>query len=440
MPGARHHDDSAIDAQEASDLLGSLARFDHVAIAVSGGPDSAALMWLVRDWVQRTPDAPKLSVVTVDHGLRAAARGEAEQVAVWADEAGLAHHLLVCTDLATESRVQEKARDARYDTLRRWCRKNDAQAIVLAHTLDDQAETVVMRLARGSGVDGLTAMRGTTMSEGIALCRPLLSVSKQRLIATLEENGHGWISDPSNQEERFERVRVRAAMPSLAAIGLTADMLAQTAERMARARDALDGMVDEAIARAVCVSPAGFCAIDHEVLATLSDEIAMRLLERCLTAVGGGRYAPRQERLLRLHCQITDDAFKTATLGGCVVRRRSNAIAVVRETRRSTPSHLTVNCGQSALWDGRIRVAVTPDGPESIVLRPLGADGWKELSEKSDELPKMPAFMRNALGAVWHDDSLIGICGLDGLFDPCGVKAEFIDRGLLKAAVRADFV
>ena len=440
MPGARHLTETGIDAHEASDLLGQLVHYDHVALAVSGGPDSVALMWLARDWAAREPSAPKLTVVTVNHGLREAARGEAEQVAGWADAAGLPHQLLTCREIGTESRVQEAARDARYELLQRWCHANEAQAIVLAHTLDDQAETVIMRLARGSGVDGLAAMRAVSTRNGITLCRPFLTVRKQRLIATLETLGRDWINDPSNVDDRFERVRVRDAMPSLAAIGLTPDMLAQTAERMARARDALDGSVDEAITRAVQLSPAGFCIINHDALATLYDEIAMRVLERCLIAVGGGRYAPRQARLVRLHCQLREGAFTTATLGGCIVRRRGEGIVIVRETRRSTPSQLEVSSGQSVLWDGRIRVAVRRNGPERIVMRPLGAEGWKTLTETRTGLPKMPAFMRNALGALWHDDSLIGICGLDGIFEPCGVKAEFVDRGLLKAAARVDYV
>ena len=440
MPGARHLTETGIDAHEASDLLGPLVQFDHIVLAVSGGPDSVALMWLARDWVAREAGAPKLTVVTVDHGLREAAHAEAEQVAAWADAAGLPHHLLTCREIATESRVQEAARDARYEQLQRWCHANDAQAIVLAHTLDDQAETVIMRLARGSGVDGLAAMRMITMRDDIALCRPFLTVSKQRLIATLETLGRNWIDDPSNVDERFERVRVRAAMPSLAAIGLTPDMLAQTAERMARARDALDGSVDEAITRAVQVSPAGFCVINHHALTTLPDEIAMRILERCLIAVGGGRYAPRQARLVRLHGQFKDGVFTAATLGGCVIRRHDDGIVIVRETRRRTPSQLEVSSGQSVLWDGRIRVAVTHNGPESIIMRPLGAQGWKTLTETRTGLPKLPAFMRNALGSLWHDGSLIGICGLDGIFEPCGVKVEFVDRGLLNAAGRVDYV
>lgn len=440
MSGARHHDESVISPQEVSGLLGQLLQFDHVALAVSGGPDSMALMWMAADWAASQSNAPKLSVVTVDHGLRDESRSEARKVAAWADDAGLAHNILKCSGIGTGSRVQAAAREARYDQIWRWCRSNKAQAVVLAHTLDDQAETVVMRLARGSGVDGLSAMRAITMREDIVLYRPFLGIAKQRLIATLKIHGHDWINDPSNADQKFERVRLRAAMPALAEIGLTPEMLAQTAVRMARVRDALDGTVEDVIAQAAQVSPAGFCVIDHHVLANAPDEIAMRVLERTLIAVGGGWFAPRQERLMRLHRQIKDGAFMTATLGGCVMRRRGNGIVFVRETRRSSPALLEVRSGQSLLWDGRIRVSVKRNGPDRVVMRPLGAQGWRKLGDIRTRLPILPAFMRNALGSLWHNDSLIGICGLEDVFERCGVETEFVDRGLLKGAANLEFV
>lgn len=130
----------------------------------------------------------------------------------------------------------------------------------------------------------------------------------------------------------------------------------------------------------------------------------------------------------------------TATLGGCVMRRRGDGIVFVRETRRSSPALLEVRSGQSLLWDGRIRVSVKRNGPDRVVMRPLGAQGWRKLGDIRTRLPILPAFMRNALGSLWHNDSLIGICGLEGVFERCGVETEFVDRGLLKGAANLEFV
>jgi tRNA(Ile)-lysidine synthetase-like protein len=231
---------------EADLLFKSLARFRHVAIAVSGGSDSVALMALARAWSQRR-GGPELTALTVDHRLRPASAAEAVEVAGWAGRMGLTHHTLVWDGLKPDHGIQEAARQARYGLLVHWCRANGADAVALAHTLEDQAETVLMRLARGSGVDGLSGMSAVSQLEGVALLRPLLAIRKARLQATLEALDQPWIEDPSNRDERFERVRVRRALGVLEELGVTAEAIGRSAGRLGSARAALD----EAAARAM---------------------------------------------------------------------------------------------------------------------------------------------------------------------------------------------
>ena len=187
----------------ADALLAPLGSFRAIVLAVSGGADSTALMHLAARWVLRSPSAPKLHVASVDHGLRPEAATEAEQVVAQAKALGLGARTLRWEGQKPAAGIQDAARRARYALLlelaievaRDVLGDLPSTAIVTAHTADDQAETVLMRLARGSGVDGLAAMPVVTrverMSladggmEGVALLRPLLAVPRARLVATL---------------------------------------------------------------------------------------------------------------------------------------------------------------------------------------------------------------------------------------------------------------
>ena len=177
-------------ASEAKELLASLARFSRVALAVSGGPDSLALMHLVARWRSMRGARPEVTVLTVDHGLRPSSRDEALMVAELARRLGLRHAILNWAGKEqAPAGLQARARIARYDLMAAYCHANDIPALVTAHHLDDQAETFLMRLKRGSGLDGLAAIPERGSWGGIEVLRPLLDVPKARLVATLAEQG-----------------------------------------------------------------------------------------------------------------------------------------------------------------------------------------------------------------------------------------------------------
>ena len=181
-----------------------------------------ALFHLMAEWRAEGEARPDLTVLTVDHGLRAESREEAAMVARMAESSGLRHAILTWTQGASQSGgLQERAREARYDLMAAYCHAHDIPALVTAHHLDDQAETFLMRLKRGSGLDGLAAIPEESVWSGIAVLRPLLDMPKARLAATLVAAGLGWAEDPSNRDERFERARMRADGEALAKLGLT---------------------------------------------------------------------------------------------------------------------------------------------------------------------------------------------------------------------------
>jgi tRNA(Ile)-lysidine synthase len=290
---------------EAASLFADLADCKALVLAVSGGPDSTVLLLLASRWRRMLREGPLLAAVTVDHGLRPEARREAAAVGRLAASLGVAHRTLRWTGPKPNTGLQEAARTARYRLLASAAMRAKASRILTAHTLDDQAETVLFRLARGSGLTGLAAMARTSPlpvgdslplpargNEGLILVRPFLDIPKARLIATLEAAQIPFVDDPSNRDPRFARVRLRALMPALAAEGLTAPRLAQLAKRMKRADEAIEAVVDRL---AAALAAPSLAARDGGGLTlTLSAtewtkapaEIRLRLLGRLIVMAG----------------------------------------------------------------------------------------------------------------------------------------------------------
>jgi len=239
-------DNSPISAQHAKRLFADWKGAPAIILAVSGGPDSIALMWLAARWRRALARGPRLIAVTVDHGLRAEAAAEARDVKRLARTLDLPHRSMRWTGAKPKSGVPAAARAARYRLLAKAARDHGATHIFTAHTRDDQAETLLMRLLRGSGVAGLAAMAPVTEREGLLLARPFLNVSKSQLIATLNKAKVAFADDPTNRDVKFTRPRIRAVMPVLAAEGGDARNLARLASRLARANAAIEIMVDGA--------------------------------------------------------------------------------------------------------------------------------------------------------------------------------------------------
>src|SRR5262245_20969868 len=212
----------SISPSESRWLFALLAPFPQAALAVSGGPDSVALMLLAARWREAREDGPKLSVLTVDHGLRPGASAEADEVGRMAASLGLPHAILTWKKAEfPPASLQARARTARYNLMAAYCHAHGIPALVTAHTQNDQAETFLMRLERGSGLDGLAAIPEKGAWAGIRILRPLLDVSKARLVATLEASGVAFVSDPSNADRRFDRSWVVARVEAIPLVVLT---------------------------------------------------------------------------------------------------------------------------------------------------------------------------------------------------------------------------
>ncbi|MEA1830810.1 tRNA lysidine(34) synthetase TilS [Methylobacterium durans] len=282
-------------------------------LAVSGGPDSTALMHAA------AACAPgQLHVATVDHGLRPESRAEAAAVGRAANGLGLPHRILAWdTGGRPASGIQAAARAARYRLLAAFAAEVGAGLLLTAHTLDDQAETVLMRLFAGSGLAGLAGMRPErNLGRGLRLVRPFLGIPKADLVAWCEDRHIAYLRDPSNADERFARARLRRLMPELAREGLNTGRLVRLAERAARDEAALQGAARELLAALRLSSPEGGLRLSGAGLIGQPEAVTLRLIERAMDAAG----AEGPRRLERLE-RLTLDTLLPAVIAGRTARR-----------------------------------------------------------------------------------------------------------------------
>lgn len=303
---------------------------DRAAIAISGGGDSVALMHLAADWSKITGAVPPV-VLTIDHGLRPQSASDAARAVDWAEQLGLKAAVLVWEGPKPSTGIEEQARIARYRLLGRWCADRRIYNLFLGHTRDDQAETFLLRLARGSGIDGLAGMMPwgplpVPQYSSVRVVRPLLDFSRDELRAYLRQRGAIWLEDEMNDDPAYARVRIRQLMPAIAAAGLAPQRIVNASKHISRARLAL-----EAGTRDFLQEHVRFCAsesygttdalLDGDTFRLIPCEIGLRVLSEILLRVGGGNYRPRFERLERLYRAITERALRGRTLAACRIGR-----------------------------------------------------------------------------------------------------------------------
>ena len=300
-----------------------LTEKSRMALALSGGGDSMALLRLLSLWAKNSHMTLPTALI-VDHGLRKEAHAEAKTVHDRAKALGFEAHVLAWKGKKPQANIEDAARLARYRLLGEWCRSHKTQFLLVAHTEDDQAENFLLRLGRGSGVDGLAAMaaEGKFPLPGYAdikVVRPLLGFRRDELRTYLAGHKVAWIEDPMNDEARFARIRVRRLLPKLAAAGIPPSRIADAARHLARARLALEAMTG-AFCDTFVVEKEGRMLVDRQALLKTPREISLRVLSRLLCQVSGQAYRPRFDSLERLLATImADPKLPGSTLHGCKV-------------------------------------------------------------------------------------------------------------------------
>ncbi|WP_246317367.1 tRNA lysidine(34) synthetase TilS [Hyphomicrobium methylovorum] len=413
-------DRSDVTEAEADAAFDCLKRYDHVVLAVSGGPDSMALMLLAARWrLRRGGTAPTISVATVDHRLRAESTAEAVFVGRVAAELQLDHTILMWLSEKPLAGVPDAARRARYRLLEEHANAlgiGRRVAIVTAHHLDDQAETFAMRLARGSGVNGLAAMRAVrplTDDSGIDLVRPLLSIEKCRLVATLEEAGVPSFDDPTNVDGKYERARVRQAMAALNAAGISSAAIALSARRLGEAEAALRFADDQF--RATLGLTFGndvFGQFARDAFRAGPELLGQRLMSRLIARYGGASERPRLDEIENLTERLRHESKCTATLGGAMVTAGQRFIRIWREAGRLVDADLPLQPGESKIWDRRFRVTRFASAAGPVTVRALGAKDYPKICETLISGGRPPARAAHALPAFWAGDRLVAVPSL----------------------------
>jgi tRNA(Ile)-lysidine synthase len=380
----------------------------RLAIAVSGGADSMALALLASRWA-RDRDAGVTALI-VDHGLRPGSAAEARRVAGWLDHHGIDRQVLTWRGEKPATGIQAAAREARYRLMTEWCRRRGVMHLWVGHHREDQAETFLLRLDRGSRLDGLAAMAGVAETPWLRITRPLLTRAPAELRAFLIAENQEWIEDPSNRDEAFARVRVRRALAALDD-GRHGDdrlgrRLAATASGLGHARAALERETAGLLARTAAIFPTGYAVVDMAAIVAAPPDIGLRALSRLVTAIGGRVHAPRRERLERLHARLREGGIgRGATLGGCLLWAGRDGVVVAREPL-AIRDRIEMNAPGETVWDGRFRISVRFSGSgkrRPLIVAALGREGWSWLSAKRPELRDgaVPGRVRHALPALW---------------------------------------
>lgn len=372
----------------------------RIALAVSGGGDSIAMMHLA----VRALGPERFAVFTVDHGLRPEAAEEIALVGAQATALGLPHHVTRWTwDGA--GNLQNAARIGRFAALRALVLKHKRAEIWLGHTEDDQIETFLMRLARGSGVDGLAAMRRWSTRDSLPVFRPLLGIRRAELRDWLAETDLAWREDPSNDDARYDRIKARQMAAQLGDLGLTEKRILQTIDHMQAAQRTLQSSVRQ-FAGTHIRQEAGDLILAPDALDLAQDDAPRRAMAAAIGWISGGAYRPRFDAL----CDAVNAARdgRQMTLAGCLlIPQPDGAVRLTREVAATG----AVDGIAPILWDKRWLI----EGPAEtdMTVKALGEDivqcpDWRDIGLPRQSLMSSPS--------IWRGDTLLAapVAGLSG--------------------------
>jgi len=402
----------------------------HLAVGVSGGADSMALCILAARWGRS--NNVLITALVVDHGFRESSSSEARVVAAWLKRLAIPFEILTIGKPKPTTGLQEKARRWRFLAFDNWCRSNGVGAVLLGHTLDDQIETLYMRINADTGPDGLSGMLSYARLRGLIIARPLLSVTKKRLIATCNHHNQTWINDPSNLDERFTRVFWRNLKPR---IGLESRSIQRFSTVMGNLRGIIDNYCRDFIKYSGGVSSFGLIWFEASDFGKLPPYFSELMIGRILSSIGGASKPIKKRKIGNLRRNLTDKTALIETLGGCIVQKlEKGRILIFREYAKCLALNNSLQ-GTTSRWDNRFEITLS--GGQSGVIEALGHHGWrqvtktKNISEHFSVLKQVPFKARLSLPVIRHLDGGLSIPHFTGVNDAetcvasCSVVAEF---------------
>ena len=377
---------------------------DTLGVAVSGGSDSLSLLYLIDAWSNKKN--LKIVILTVDHNLRNGSADEALYVGELCNKLGLIHKILFWDHEDIEGNLSASAREARYRLMQNSI-PSDA-ILITGHTLDDQAETFLMRLRRGSGVDGLASMAEQSYlsfgNDGITIFRPLLDFERQTLRKVLKFYKVDWIEDPTNNDRSFERVRVRDLLARFVEIGIDKNTIGRTALLMQSAKTALNHFASD------CYEKFGSCdngdiIFDFSEFSKQPLDVKRRLISAAQKWISNQKYRPRLSQVDALINSI--DEKVTFSGSGTICYFHNNSIRITREANACV---CEIEASNDVIFDRRWKL-IALENCKELTIKCLGEDGYSFLEPGIRK--KIPYKTIIALPALFNDTNLINFPFID---------------------------
>ncbi|MGL9682035.1 MAG: tRNA lysidine(34) synthetase TilS [Wolbachia sp.] len=357
---------------------------NKVAVAVSGGIDSIALLHLMINWIKKR-QCPLPIVLTVNHALRPESQEETEFVVSYTKELGVKESFILKWEKQNiKGNVQLQARKARYKLLTEWCKNSDVKHLLIAHHKGDQAETFLLRLERGSGIDGLSSMDRKTFFNGIYVLRPLLNFSRSEIEKYANFHRLKWVEDRSNQDLKYRRTLYRNLLKVCDNQETLIGRICLTALHMKRAIKALMHYTRLAFNDCVNVHDLGYIEIKLSEFHKLPEEIALRLLLYSIMAISSKHYKPRYNNLIATFNQILQkDNDLHCTLSECRIRKYKESILVIRESSKIQEVSVNLPLNGPIEWDNRFSCTILGNQKCSVTIAPL------------KKIHKIPTFLKD---------------------------------------------
>lgn len=373
----------------------------HIAVAVSGGCDSMALCLLTQEWA--AVGGGKVTALIVDHGLRPESGEEADYVASVLQQHAIESVVFTLGSVIGCSSVQSEARKRRYNEMLRWCKENGVLHLLVAHHANDQQETVLMRLVRGSGLHGLTAMSMVGYRQEVRIIRPLLEVTKEECKAFLESLGQAWVEDPSNAKSDYARNRLRHNISFLQSEGWSVERSIRLVDNLRRSEAFVQRNMVQWMVQHVMLHAAGVVSFSKVQFDTLDEELRLRVITHCLSCINSDDSLPRFNDVEALNAALMcADGFSARTLNGCyvLVDNFANNIIFCRELSRMALEEVLEN-DVVTVWDNSYHVKICGDGGDVCKVAPLGVHGVTVLRKQKVRLPRLPVEVLRVFPAIW---------------------------------------
>jgi len=405
---------------QIDDLFSPLVDIRRIALAVSGGRDSLALMFLIKKWLGNNNFDKDVVVLTVNHQLREESNAECAEVALIAQGYGFHHKILIWHHENIKTSIQEKARNARYDLMINYLKENGIDTLITGHTLDDKIETFLMRLSKGSGLEGLKSIQTSRNLDGINLFRPLLNLTRDQTTKTLVSQNIGWIDDPTNADEKYERIKIRNNISTLEKLNISKDMLQLTLNRLGRAHEVISNITEKALLEVLHFDSLGYVSLDYDILKAYPYEIIIKVFEKALIYVNGKRVSLQS---LERVCSEVIQTRKPKTINGCVIYTKKNIIHITRENRDIESFNLKV--GDLHVWDSRFKICLKSFNEDFITIKNLGSSKELKYLCENTIYEDIPLYVMNTLPGGFIKDKLVLMPNIHNIYNSGYLDVKF---------------